>query len=150
MERKEIESYVEYDTNGGCWLWSLAPTRHGYAQVKREGKTHRVNRLSFLAFKGSIPDGMQVCHSCDVRLCVNPDHLWLGGASENRLDCVSKGRGNIPKGSDNGRSKLLLDQVREIRRLCSEGFTQAEVSRMFSIDASTVSDIKRGKSWAWA
>lgn len=83
--KDEIRSRVEYDTNGGCWLW---PVSAGYGQFK--GK--RAHRLSYEAFKGPIPDGLFVCHKCDVPACCNPDHLFVGTASDNSLDMVKKGR----------------------------------------------------------
>jgi len=85
LTQDEIRSRVQYDTNGGCWLW---PVAKGYGCYR--GK--RPSRLSYEAFKGPIPEGLFVCHTCDVTQCVNPDHLWVGTASDNSLDMVKKGR----------------------------------------------------------
>ena len=76
--------------NDGCWVWcGPINNRWGYAQWSINGKTVRVNRVAFQMFKGRIPDGMLVCHSCDVRACVNPDHLWLGTHKDNTDDMVN-------------------------------------------------------------
>jgi len=78
-----------------CWLWT-AYTKQEYGQfsVRINGykKTYRAHRFIYEYFNGPIPEGMLVCHSCDVPACVNPNHLWIGTASENMIDCVNKKR----------------------------------------------------------
>ncbi len=55
------------------------------------------HRCSFIEFKGKIPEGLLVCHSCDNRACINPDHLWVGSQKENAIDSVKKGRASLGK-----------------------------------------------------
>lgn len=71
----------------GCWLWTGATTGPGY------GKTTGVDahRAAYTIFKGAIPKGKYVLHRCDIKLCVNPDHLWAGTQKENVLDAKAKG-----------------------------------------------------------
>ncbi len=76
----------------GCWLWQGWKTPLGYGATYYKRKRWPAHRLSFALLKGPIPEGMDVCHSCDVRHCINPDHLWTGTASDNILDCARKGR----------------------------------------------------------
>jgi len=71
-----------------CHLW----TGRGYGNVWYKHKRHRVHRLLWEFAHGAIPDGLYVCHSCDVRNCINLDHLWLGTHQENMHDSVVKGR----------------------------------------------------------
>lgn len=84
------------EPNSGCWLW-LGPVkigrRQGYGQFTLEGKTVGAHRAAWRLFRGTIPDGLFVCHKCDVRTCVNPDHLFLGTHVDNMVDMESKGRG---------------------------------------------------------
>ena len=89
--RQYIQTRVTVNESG-CWLYrgSLGPL--GYAQVYRDGRRWMAHRLTYTLWRGEIPEGMQVCHSCDVRHCLNPDHLWLGTNLQNQLDSIAKRR----------------------------------------------------------
>lgn len=73
------------------------------------------HRASYEFFKGEIPVGMNVCHSCDNIICVNPDHLWLGTQLENMQDMIRKGRRASAKGKNNPNCKLSKSDVEAIR-----------------------------------
>ena len=76
----------------GCWEWMSALDKFGYGQCRFNGKNWKSHRLFYSLFKGPIPNGLFVCHSCDNKKCVNPDHLWLGTAQDNSTDMKIKGR----------------------------------------------------------
>lgn len=78
--------------DAGCWNW-LGATAAGYGVIATErGRQENAHRFSYRAHVGPIPDGAYVCHRCDNKLCVRPDHLFVGTAKDNMRDAVSKGR----------------------------------------------------------
>lgn len=81
---------MNVDKNG-CWLWNRSVDGKGYGLFKIKNRTVKAHRLSYQLYKGRI-GVKQVCHTCDVRNCINPEHLWLGTNLENSLDMVAKGR----------------------------------------------------------
>lgn len=81
-----------------CWHFCGARNEFGYGRMTFNGRLQVAHRLSYQAFVGPIPDGLSVLHRCDNPSCINPDHLWLGTYSDNRRDCVAKGRHNEPSG----------------------------------------------------
>lgn len=76
----------------GCWLWNRSHASSGYGDFRMNGKHYLAHRASYEAFIGPIPVGMWVLHKCDVRSCVNPEHLFLGTNQDNIADSVRKGR----------------------------------------------------------
>jgi len=89
--------WARVDRGGDCWVWQGARMRNGYGVVKVEGwacKTTGAHRVAYTLTHGPIPAGLLVCHRCDVKLCVNPAHLFLGTYLENNQDCRAKGRGS--------------------------------------------------------
>jgi hypothetical protein len=75
-----------------CWLWTGALNTSGRGILRVNYKTVQAHRLSYERYKGSVPPGMCVCHTCDVGNCVNPEHLWLGSHQDNMSDMAKKGR----------------------------------------------------------
>lgn len=104
----------------GCWIWTGSMV-YGYGQIRFNGKSARAHRISWSLANGTeIPNGMFVCHSCDNRACVRPDHLWIGDAAANAQDCVSKGRHWVQNNPD--KSPLLIENKRRKASLvCKRG-----------------------------
>ena len=87
---------VSPEPNTGCWLWTGAVDEDGYGRFFYRGKNRHAHRVSYELHAAPITDGRFVCHTCDVRLCVNPLHLWLGTNADNIRDGVRKGRILVP------------------------------------------------------
>lgn len=146
IERFE-EKYIT-EPNSGCWLWDASALKSGYGQFWLNNKMIKAHRVSYSLYKGSIPTGMHVLHSCDVPCCVNPAHLYLGTHQDNMDDKVRKGRTNSLAKEEHPLSKLTEKQVSEIRDLLKCGlFTQRKIADFYSAHESTVSNIKLGKQW---
>lgn len=82
--------------DAGCWIWqkgrgSGSPT-HRYGRISHEGVPINAHRASWIVHRGPIPSGIEVLHKCDVPLCVNPEHLFLGTKGDNMRDMAAKGR----------------------------------------------------------
>ena len=85
--RSKFEKYISKDVDSGCWLWIGGLFQTGYGETTLDGRK-RAHRLSWEIYQGPIPDRLLVLHKCDVKRCVNPDHLYLGDNTDNALDAV--------------------------------------------------------------
>lgn len=106
---------INFKGPNGCHLWiaALSPIGYGRFQVKR--KSIYAHRFSYLLHKGLIPKGICVLHKCDIRNCVNPDHLFLGTYKDNTQDMIKKQRRHSTLGTNNGQAKLNEEQIKSIR-----------------------------------
>jgi predicted DNA-binding protein (UPF0251 family) len=168
-------SFVAPEPNCGCWLWmgSAQLVRRSYYRARfayggRAGGMKTAPRVSYLLFRGPIPSGLHVLHKCDVGLCVNPDHLYLGTHQDNMRDMKARGRyfaaiqpqacqralekawanpPRPPRGEENPRAKLTASTVEEIRGLRGTGLRQADIAERYGVDQTQISRIFRGASW---
>lgn len=132
----------------GCWEWQSGVDGDGYGLFLGEidGVLYkRAHRFSVVYHKHTHPeDGQNVCHTCDNPKCVNPDHLFIASVLENQRDKWKKSRGVVHKGSEHWIAKITEDDVRAIRSSTED---QRVIASRYGITQSTVSDIKRRKSW---
>ena len=85
-----MEKYIERIPESGCWLWVGCVDRGGYGYTRMKGIQTRAHRYIYEMYKGAIGEGKSILHKCDVRCCVNPDHLYEGSQLDNMRDRHNK------------------------------------------------------------
>lgn len=150
---------------GKCWLWTAGKWGRGYGAFSFRGAQIKAHRLSYLCEVGTIPWNTPfVLHSCDVRLCCNPSHLFLGTYADNSADMCSKGRHKTPRGQDHysydhpertargnmlPQAKLTEAVVLQIRGTkFNRKFTQKDMARELNVSTGTISMVLSRKVWA--
>lgn len=141
-----------------CWVWTGGVLKSGYGQTRVSGRFARAHRLAWTIFRGPIPANTMVLHACDVRRCVNPDHLFLGTNADNMADMRLKrrqGRRAMPtppkplaidrrRGPQSHNAKLTEDDVREIRASADR---QATLAIRYGVNRTTIRKILRWLMW---
>jgi hypothetical protein len=141
---------------GECIEWTGGYTRDGYGRISINGVRMGAHRQSYLVNVGQIPTGMFVCHHCDNKKCIRPDHLFLGTAADNTADAVSKGR--LSHGSTHYYAALSETDVQEIKRLYAEGrpkrgrgmsgtYSLSMLASIFGVAGTTISNVVNGYCW---
>ena len=131
---------------GGCWLWQGSKWYGGYGQFSCDGETTGAHRASWEIHNGSIPENMCVLHKCDVRDCVNPDHLFLGTYLDNNRDRDKKGRGY--SGDRHLWTKISKQDVLNIRKYFKgERGELQKISKQYGVTASAIRHIVKRRSW---
>lgn len=142
-EESLLAKYIPV-TESGCWLWTHRIHNSGYGELSFKGQHHLAHRLSYACFVGTIPVGMDACHSCDTRICINPSHLFLGSRFDNMADMRRKNRGRL--GHKHWRVELGEEQVIEVY---SSTESAKSIALRFGVSPATIYDIRRGTTWSW-
>jgi len=163
MEAKTVESVVNRlkqrgaaNPETGCIEWTGTLHRDGYGKmtVRIAGRDATINahRLSYMVNVGEIPDGLMVCHTCDNRKCINPEHLFCGTAKDNAQDMIAKdrhwkGQRIAPKGEASPRSKLTAEAVNEIRDFPRCRGMLEHLAKKFGVTPTAIRHVLIGRTW---
>jgi HNH endonuclease len=137
FERKYIP-----EPNSGCWLWTGVLHEGGYGEFREAGSRIRAHVWAYKTFVGSIPVGLFVLHKCDVRSCVNPEHLYVGTKRQNTADAIARDR--FPRGENHSATTLNESQIVAIRKDLRK---QRDIAADYGVQQMTISNIKRRVTW---
>ena len=153
-------SKVASPNERGCRLWLGAkksgPFPYGLVRPERSKPMIRAHRVAWTLAHGPIPFGLVVCHRCDVPLCVEIEHLFLGTVADNNADMRAKRRDSRgeshrdatearrPRREAAGRAKLQEHQVTQIRAALTHGVMHKDIAVVHGVSLTTVGRIRRG------
>jgi len=137
----------DIDPITGCWICTshYVSGKFRYPVMYRNNKKIMVHRYMYEQFKGEIPQGKCVCHTCDNPKCINPEHLFIGTHKENMDDMTKKKRYYHAVGSLNGMAKLTDDNVCYIRS--HPEMATKELMEKFNVSKATILCVKNRKSY---
>lgn len=138
MTTDEYFVFKTHVNSSGCWIWTGRQNAQGYGSAAHDGLKMTAHRLSYEYFNGPIPQGLVVRHKCDVRLCVNPDHLDIGTRADNNRDTSVRDR--------TGNAKLTNADVVDIRWVHGLGASGAAIARAYNVTSTTISQIVNNQS----
>ena len=163
LDVRDIESRCVPEPNSGCWLWWPRASINGYGTITKGDRRMLAHRASWTVFHGDIPDGLSVLHKCDVRACVNPDHLFLGTTKDNAVDAANKGRlflqrfphltppGNLPKSQPGERNPIARLRTSDVREMYAayhqKGVSPTELSKKYGVILRHIFSILSGQRW---
>ena len=140
MKGTTYESFMaNVKKTDSCWEWQGYFIKRGYGRIKIAQKNILAHRASYEYHIGKIPDGKLVCHTCDNRKCVNPNHLWIGTNEENQMDKAIKGR--------SGKQKLTPHDASLILNALNDGFSRRSIAFYFDIGLTHTSHISTGRNY---
>jgi hypothetical protein len=127
----------------GCHIWTGGLSSGGYGSTSYQDRMISTHRLAWIFAHGPIPDNKWVLHTCDIRRCVNPGHLYLGDIYQNILDAKSRNRYK----RRSNRVTLTAIQAKEIFSRTKSGEKYLSIAKDYGISISTVGYIKRREKW---
>jgi hypothetical protein len=161
LSEKDIKRFWEHvvvdKEEDSCWLYDPARLDNEYGRTQIGRRKYLAHRISYIIEHGNIPDDLLVCHKCDVRNCVRPDHLWLGSYLDNNVDAVEKGRHGTLRGMASAGVKLTDEDVFKIRELYKSTehlpikdknkYSTSMLGKMFNVSSSCIKRIVNNTGW---
>ena len=145
-QRKPIDFIIN---DNGCFICTSHARSKGYPLSWFDGKKTRLNRFVYQQMFGEIPEGHVIRHKCDVRECINPEHLETGTHKDNVHDAIERSRRLPIKGEKNKNSKLKETDVIEIKKaLRNKTHSNYKLAEIYGVSDMTIRKIKKGTMWA--
>ena len=143
MSPERLEKFWSYvEKTDTCWNWIKADNGAGYGIFSHEkNKIDRAHRIAYRETYGEIPKGMFVCHHCDNRKCVRPDHLFVGTNQDNVNDMMSKKRNSPPPPMAGWNRQTISEKGMALLGKISD----REIARMENVTRYVVARIRRNK-----
>lgn len=155
MKQNTLESILEsvvmcehgMGCNKCCWLWKGQVSKKGYGKVSYLNDKHIAHSLIFkLHHSLALYTGECCLHTCDIPLCCNWNHIYIGDTKQNVQDKVERNR--QIKGVQSSQSVVNDNKVLQLRRLYSSGgWTQADLCYVFGVSTTIVNRIINRKDW---
>ena len=129
-----------------CWEWTAGRISSGYGLLSADGRRILAHRFSYELHIGPVPDGVFVLHRCDNRLCIRPDHLFLGTQADNVADMEAKGRDHKrgQPGEQNNQARIDAAAVRAIRATRDPAW---KVAAAFGVSRGLIYAIRQRRLW---
>lgn len=124
----------------GCWNWTGEISTKGYGNFHLRYQRIAAHIVSYLIHVGDYDRSKHICHACDNRSCVRPDHLFVGTNKENMIDCIRKGR--------HSNAILKAQDALEIRRLKQQGCSDKDIAQRFHVSKDAVRHVVHKRTWA--
>ena len=132
---------------GECWEWRGTRNAKGYGLITVDARSQLAHRVSLKLVGQTVPNELDVLHSCDNPPCVRPAHLSFGTKADNTADMVAKGRQKGAVGVSNASSKLTDEQVIAIRKEHSQGEKQTALGLKYGVSQPMIGYIVRQERW---
>jgi hypothetical protein len=129
--------------DGECREWTGYINPDGYGMCRVDGRDRRAHRLA-VVLSGRDPSWLCVCHRCDNKRCINPEHLFVGTYADNNRDMVAKQRASYVSGERHGSARLTAAQVEDVR---SKRLSQKKFAALYGVSQTAIWLIQHGKTW---
>ena len=132
-----------------CWTWTAGVSNKGYGLFWLSPRMQSSHRVAWFLEWGNVPKEICVLHKCDNKICVRPDHLFLGTVQDNNNDKKQKNRSyyGIQKSENQPTAKLTRKDVTVIRARFATGETQRSIALDYDVGYKTIHKVVRNKSW---